>query len=71
MSESRMLAPLDAAQRYSIAEACQYLRASRDNVYRKIRRGELRTLRDGRRRYVPGSEIARVSTLAAAEPPAP
>jgi excisionase family DNA binding protein len=52
------LAPLDLAQRYTVTEACMYLRCSRARVYALVRRGELVTLTDGRRRYVPGTAIA-------------
>lgn len=57
------LPPLDVAQRYTIEEAIAYLRSSRKSVYRLINTGELKTLKENRRRYVPGSEIARHSRL--------
>jgi excisionase family DNA binding protein len=55
------LAPLDVAQRYSLGEACAYLRVSVPTLYNEINAGRIRTIRHGSRRYVPGSEIARVS----------
>ncbi|MEZ5514072.1 MAG: helix-turn-helix domain-containing protein [Steroidobacteraceae bacterium] len=60
------LPPLDQQQRYSIPEAVQYLRLSRGAVYKLISAGELRILKQGKRTFVPGSEIARLSTLDAA-----
>ena len=54
------LPPLDAAQRYSLAEACGYLRISRVNVWAKAKRGELVVIREGKRTFVPGSEIVRL-----------
>jgi len=60
------LAPLDAQQRYTIAEAQTYLRCSRAHVYNLISSGELRPLKEGRRIYVPGGEIIRRSTLQSA-----
>jgi excisionase family DNA binding protein len=57
----RKLAPLDTAQRYSVEEASSYLRTSRQSVFKKIAAGELRTIKDGRRTYIPGAEIARLS----------
>jgi excisionase family DNA binding protein len=57
------LPPLDKGQRYSLDETRSYLRISRDYLYDLIRRGEIRTIRDGRRQFVPGSEIARRSAL--------
>jgi excisionase family DNA binding protein len=44
--------------RYTIDEAAVYLGCSRAHVYRVIQRGELTTIQDGRRTYVPGSAIA-------------
>ncbi len=58
---SRSLPPLDPLQRYSIEEACKYLRLSRAGLYQRLADGRLKCIHDGRRAYVPGSEIARVS----------
>lgn len=52
---------LDPAQRYSILESLALLRTSRKTLYQLIGRGELRVIKQGRRTYVPGSEIARLS----------
>jgi hypothetical protein len=57
------LPPLDAAQRYSIEEAIAYLRSSRKTLFDDIREGRLATIKEGKRRFVPGSEIARRSRL--------
>ena len=57
------LPPLDELQRYSIHEAASYLRISRAHIYHLIQRGDLRSIRDGARRFVPGTEIARHSRL--------
>lgn len=57
----KTLAPLDLLQRYTIPETCEYLRCSRARVYTLIRDGSLKTIKDGRRRYVTGSEIAKRS----------
>lgn len=56
--------PLDLHQRHTIDETCEYLRLARAHVYKKIKAGELRILKDGRRTYVPGTEIAAQSRLA-------
>jgi excisionase family DNA binding protein len=61
MKSRRALPPLDYAQRYSIDEAIAYLRSSRSTVYEDIAEGRLATIKEGRRRFVPGSEIARRS----------
>jgi excisionase family DNA binding protein len=59
------LPPLDSAQRFTVDEAIAYLRSSRQTVYKLINAGELRVIKEGNRTYVPGSEIARRSTLPA------
>lgn len=62
-SQSQPLAPLDAQQRYTLEEATEYLRVSRAHLYHKIRDGELVVVKDGRRAFVPGSEILRLSRV--------
>ena len=61
-------APLivDANQRYTLMEAVPLLRQSFSKTYDDINSGALRVIKDGRRTYVPGSEIIRRSTLSAA-----
>ena len=53
------LPPLDERQRYSIEETIAYLRISRARLYEKIAAGEIATLKDGRRTFIPGTEIVR------------
>jgi hypothetical protein len=55
------LPPLDPQQRYSVAETIQYLRSSRKTLFDDIKNGRLVTFKEGRRRFVPGSEIVRRS----------
>lgn len=55
------LPPLDTQQRYSLSEAAAYLRISRPLLTRRIATGAVATIKDGRRRFVPGVEIARLS----------
>ena len=57
------LPPLDPAQRYTIPEATRYLRTSHQTIYNLINAGELATIKEGRRRFVPGSEIVKRSSL--------
>ena len=59
------LPPLDERQRYSIEEAINYLRSSRASVFADIREGRLAVIRERKRVFVPGSEIARRSRLPA------
>jgi excisionase family DNA binding protein len=61
------LPPIDPLQRYTVEESCAYLRTSRQSVHNLIKSGDLRVIKEGRRCYVPGSEIARRSTLPAAQ----
>jgi len=63
MTTSRFdrLPPVDEAQRYTLLEAARYLRVSLRGLYRLIGAGEIVTFTSGRRRFVPGSEIARLS----------
>jgi excisionase family DNA binding protein len=61
MKSRPTLPPLDSAQRYSIDEAIAYLRSSRKTIYDDISEGRLATIKEGKRRFVPGSEIARRS----------
>lgn len=60
----QILAALDPRQRYTVAEAREYLRISRPYLYGKLKRGEIQSIKDGTRRFIPGSEIARLSALA-------
>ena len=64
---------MDVAQRYTIKEATSYLRISHASIYKEINARRLRVLKNGKRTFVPGSEIARLSRLedAATVPVAP
>jgi excisionase family DNA binding protein len=67
-SQERVLArlalpPVDVNSRYTVDEAVALLRSSRPTIYHMIAAKKLCVLRDGRRVYVPGSEIARLSQL--------
>jgi hypothetical protein len=59
-------AQLDARQRYTIPETNAFLRQSRAKTYQDISSGSLAVIRDGRRVYIPGSEIIRRSSLKSA-----
>jgi hypothetical protein len=62
--DMQTIAPVDVAQRYTIAEAVLYLRISHASIYKEINARRLRVLKLGRRTFVPGSEIGRLSRLA-------
>jgi excisionase family DNA binding protein len=57
--------PPSPIERYTIDEACAYLRCSPAKIFPQIADGTIRVIREGRRTYVPGSEIVRLSTLSA------
>lgn len=57
------LPPLDERQRYLLTEASAYLRFSRQTLYNRIKAGQIQVIEDGGRRYIPGSEIARLSRV--------
>jgi excisionase family DNA binding protein len=57
------LPPLDINQRFSVPEAAKYLRVSVATVNVYIAQNRIQTIKDGGRRFVPGSEIARKSAL--------
>lgn len=61
------LPPLDPLRRYSMNEGAARLSISRAHLYTLVTRGDLRTIKDGKRRFIPGTEIARLSTLPAAQ----
>lgn len=63
MTTSRFdaLPPIDEKQRYTVLEAMRYLRISKPSIYRLIATDGIATITQGRRRFVPGSEIARLS----------
>lgn len=66
MSTNQSPAALDERQRYSITEAIALLRTSRSSLYKLIRAGKLRPIKQGKRTYLSGAEIARVSQTPAA-----
>ncbi len=55
--------PLDILRRYRIKDAAAYLGISRAQLYIDIRASKLKTIKDGKRQFVPGSEIARLSSV--------
>ena len=63
MPRCRPVSPLDPLQRYTVEEAIAYLRSSRKTLFDDIRTGRILTIKEGRRRFIPGSEIARRSRL--------
>lgn len=45
--------------RFEITEAARILRMSRASLYERIRDGEIKTQKDGRRRYITATELQR------------
>jgi excisionase family DNA binding protein len=64
--ERLALPPVDVNSRYTVDEAIVLLRTSRTTLYHHIAAGNLRVLREGKRTFVPGSELARLATLGSA-----
>jgi hypothetical protein len=58
--------PVDTNRRYPIKVANALLSQSNSKTYEDIAAGRLKVIKDGKRTYIPGSEIVRRSTLAAA-----
>lgn len=65
MSTKNLALPaLDPLRRYPVPEALAYLGISRKTLYDDINAGKLAIIKHGRRTFVPGSEIARLSRVA-------
>ena len=62
-AKGKPLDPLDPLRRYPIGQAMAYLSTSRASIYKLILRGHIKTITEAKRRYVPGSEIARLSSV--------
>ena len=62
-TEKQTPPPVDVAQRYTIKEATSYLRISHASIYKEINARRLCVIKHGKRTFVPGSEIARLSRL--------
>jgi excisionase family DNA binding protein len=60
------LGPLDPLRRYTVEDALRYLGISRFTLYADIRENRIQTIKDRNRRFVPGSEIVRRSSVAVA-----
>jgi hypothetical protein len=56
---------LDYNRRYTVATTNLLLDQSNSKTYEDIAAGRLKVIKDGKRTYIPGSEIIRRSTLAA------
>lgn len=63
MSKLLTVQPFDPRLRYPIPTAARFLGISRASLYKHIGAGDIRVLREGKRVFVPGSEIARRSQL--------
>jgi hypothetical protein len=63
--------PLVDNERYTLNEAVTYLRHSPWLLAQRIRAGEIKTIKEGKRVYVPGSELLRMTTLSADNVSAP
>jgi hypothetical protein len=57
--------PLNALERYTIEESIVLLRTSRATLYIDIAAGKIKTIKNGKRRFIPGSEIIRLCSVEA------
>lgn len=57
------LPPLDTTQRYTVDEALDYLRIGRTWFYELVSTKAINLIHEGRRTFVPGTEIARLSRV--------
>ncbi|MGO8854951.1 MAG: helix-turn-helix domain-containing protein [Steroidobacteraceae bacterium] len=57
------LPPLDVNRRYGVNPTLQYLNTSRATFYAMLKAGRIKTITEGKRRYIPGAEIARLSAV--------
>ncbi len=60
-NKSEPLPNLDPLQRYTVTETARYLRVGRTWVFQLIATGKLATRKEGRRRFVCGESIAKLS----------
>jgi hypothetical protein len=64
MTQTARTSPaFDPRLRFDIPNAVNLLGYSRAKLYQEIKSGSIRIIRDGRRVFIPGSEIARKSSL--------
>lgn len=66
MAKTTSLPALDPLRRYDVPASLAYLGISRKQLYDDIKTGKLSIIKHGRRTFVPGSEIARLSQAPAA-----
>ncbi len=59
------LPPVDKLRRYSLEHTALYLDTSRVTVHKLVKEEKLKVIREGRRVYVPGTEIIRLSGVPA------
>lgn len=61
MNQLANTTPVDPDQRYTIPETAARLRVGRTRLYEKIRNGDLKIVKDGKRSFVLGSAILAAS----------
>jgi hypothetical protein len=64
-AQNSQVAPLDPLRRYSIQQSLVLLSTSRASLYKAIKSGKVKTISEGKRRFLPGSEIARLCAVPA------
>jgi excisionase family DNA binding protein len=62
-SRNTSLGFLDPLRRYNVETARSFLGVSRATIYKLIGDSRIATIKEGKRRWIPGSEIARLSAV--------
>lgn len=65
-AKNSTLPALDPLRRYPVEQAMAYLGISRKRFYDNIKAGRIKIVKDGRRTFVPASEVIRCSQAPAA-----
>jgi hypothetical protein len=60
-------APVDINRRYPISTGLSILSTSRATFYAAVKAGRIKILKQGRRSYISGQELARLSSVSDAE----
>jgi hypothetical protein len=57
------LPAIDKVQRYTVEESLRYLRTSRASFYAAVKQRRINLIKEGRRSYVSGAQIAKLSCV--------
>jgi len=66
--QTQVLPAFSRELRYPVEVAAGFLSVSRAHLWKHIKAGTIATIRDGKRVFVPGTEIVRLSSLQTVQP---